>query len=294
MSDAPSQDDLAVTTPAKVDARRLSPVERRERKELVLRLHQEGLRVGAIVERTGLSYGTVSTVIKAGLYVPPKVPGRKQGDGRALTPEQERELRIAIRQRTPRSIGLVDSIWSRDAVTALFKARTGTVLSRRGVDGYLARWGVRVAHSDVPPSRRCVNVIRKWWQEHEVDVQEDASKRRAVILWLNRPLTLDAREWHALDSPPSNKRIQLLSAETGKGTLYWQLSKLVGNPEAENGFLDNLRKHLRRNLILVRSSQLIYHRAEVLAYVDQSRDVLRLLPPQGHLRIDDEPTTGTG
>ncbi len=254
--------------------------ERQELKLQALRLKEEGVPVMEIVRRTRLSYGTVSTVLKKGFCVPAKRAGRKAGSGGALTPEQQLAIRLVIGQRSPKSAGVKDSVWNRDAVSRLITKNYGVKLSRRGVDNYLSSWGICINDSNLPPSRRCVVEIQSWCKENKAALAEMVKVDGAVKFWLNRSIELDAASWYGPRSKPLHKKVQFLSAENGKGTIHWNIFPGNLTPEREIKFLDNLRRHIEKKLILIRSRRPIYHRPKVLEYAEQSNGQLVLLPPR--------------
>ncbi len=264
------------------DTRGLPEAERRDRKELALQLHQRGESMKEIVRLTGLSHGTVSSTIKAGRYQPPKARGRRSGQGRSLTPQEELDLRITIRQRSPRmaGVGAKDWMWTTAAVSRLIEKKTGTKLSRRGVGKYLVRWGISLEDSAEAHPARCVDEIKLWWRTHEAEVLRDAASRDAVVCWLNHAVPLEASTWHSAASPPTQSMLRLLSAETRNGGVYWRLYKGDVTAEMETQFLDNLHRHIRKRLILIRTKRPIYHREEVLSYVAGTAGLLTLLPPR--------------
>jgi len=275
----------------KVDSPRLTPSLRREKKGLALKLRDDGVGVMEIAKRTGLSYGTVNRTLKLNAVEPPKRPGRKAGEWRELTPDQEQALRTTISGGSPETASRRGSIWTRDLVSKLIQAHFGLSLSRRAVDGYLARWGVHIENTNVPPEARCTPTIRRWWEGPQAsEVRKNAKKHGAAILWLNKPIQLALAEWQEPESPLSNKKLRLLSAESRVGTLYWQLVWGAVTSRIEKQFLGNLSRQLARELVLVKSSRSMYHEPEVLDYVRKTNGKITLLPAGGSTSVS--PATG--
>jgi transposase len=71
-----------------------------------------------------------------------KPHGRPQGAGRALTPEQEGEMRRLVVDSTPQEQQIASGTWSRQAVAELIASRVGIELTVQGVGMYLRRWGL--------------------------------------------------------------------------------------------------------------------------------------------------------
>lgn len=256
----------------------MTPEQRQHCKEQALRLREEGVPVMEIVRRTELSYGTVSKVFRDGCCVPAKPSGRKTGSGAALTLEQQLAIRLVIRQRSPKSAGVTGSVWNREAVSRLITKKCGLELSRRGVDNYLKNWGICINNSDVLPSRRCVLEIQSWCEINRAALADMVQTEDAVTLWLNRAIALDAASWYKQISKPPQQKVQLLSAETGKGTIHWNIFPGNLTPAIEIKFLGNLSLHFDKKLILIRSRRTIYHRREVLEHAEKSSGRLVLFP----------------
>lgn len=67
--------------------------------------------------------------------------GRKVGDCRALTAEQEAEIRRLICDKTPDQLKMAFALWNRQAVRQLILDCYGVALTPQGIGKYLARWG---------------------------------------------------------------------------------------------------------------------------------------------------------
>ena len=90
------------------DARNQSLAELHERRKQVVRLHKKQYGVMQIVELTGLSWPAVRTAIdlyEAGglAAIKPKPRGKKSGEGRILTPDQEAHIQKLIVESGPSS-----------------------------------------------------------------------------------------------------------------------------------------------------------------------------------------------
>ena len=136
------------------DARSLSHDALHERRRQVVRLHLMGGNPTWISELTDLSYTAVRKII--GLYqlggaaaLEPATRGRRSGQHRLLSVEQERLVRQLLAEETPAQFGCKH--WSRDAVTALIAREMQVALSVRTVGRYMQRWGVGRAHPVHPP-----------------------------------------------------------------------------------------------------------------------------------------------
>lgn len=105
----------------KDDARKLSPAEQHERRRQVIRAHKRGRTKTQIAEGIGLSYTAVSKVIARyeaeGIgALAPRTRGRRSGEDRALTVEQEEKVQHIICDKRPEQLKMEFALWSRAAV----------------------------------------------------------------------------------------------------------------------------------------------------------------------------------
>ena len=89
-------------------------------KEQVIRLHKKGIKGKDIAETLNLSEDAVSRIVSAfkkkGMKcVNEKTRGRKLGEMRMLSPEQEKEIRGIIIDRFPDQMKLSFALWTRAA-----------------------------------------------------------------------------------------------------------------------------------------------------------------------------------
>lgn len=127
-----------------IDMRKLDPAARQERRRQVIKLRRKGLSYEAIAAELGLSRTGVFNICKrfdeggtAALRDQPC--GRPVGASRALSPEQERQIRRLVVDHTPDQLKMDFALWSRQAVALLIAQRFGIGLTLQGVGLYLRR-----------------------------------------------------------------------------------------------------------------------------------------------------------
>ncbi|SHE54637.1 Winged helix-turn helix, partial [Lampropedia hyalina DSM 16112] len=93
----------------KDDARRLSPAEQHERRRQVIRSFKRGTNKRQIGRDIGLSYSAVCTTIEryetgGAKSLAPRQRGRKVGEQRSLSAQQEAHLQRLICERRPEQL----------------------------------------------------------------------------------------------------------------------------------------------------------------------------------------------
>ena len=130
-----------------LDLRKLNTDELYAVKKQVVRLKEQGKRGAEIEELTGVAENAVSRIWRAfqtgGVSaLKPEKSGRKKGKNILLTPEQEREIRQTIIDKTPDQLKLAGMLWTRQKVADYVKRTHGVTLSLQCVSNYLSRWGL--------------------------------------------------------------------------------------------------------------------------------------------------------
>lgn len=140
-------------TTEKEDARSLSALEQYERRRQVVLAHQCGTKKVHIARDLGLSYTAVCMIIaryqaEGADAILPHRRGRRAGEGRSLSQEQEAQIQDLIREKTPQELNLDFPEWSRPAVAQLINEQIGVRIHIRSVTNYLRRWNIVVERAE--------------------------------------------------------------------------------------------------------------------------------------------------
>ena len=122
--------------------RSLGAEARAERRKRVIKLRRGGATYKAIAEQTGLSLTGVFNICKRYAQAGAKtlkdaLRGRRQGEGRRLSAQQEAEIQKLIADKMPDQLKMPYALWSRPAVVAVIAERYGIVLPVRTMGHYL-------------------------------------------------------------------------------------------------------------------------------------------------------------
>lgn len=128
------------------DARKLNQQTQFELRKQVVRLKEKGKNNAEISEIVGLSQPHISTIWqkyqRGGLdAIKPGVRGRRHGEQRELSAEQEAGIQKLLVDKTPDQLKLAFALWNRDAVRLAIKHLYGKELPLRTITDYLNRWG---------------------------------------------------------------------------------------------------------------------------------------------------------
>jgi transposase len=173
----------------RMDARRLSPDAQEDlRRRVVYAVREDGMSEAQAARTLGVCRQSVAAWVgrvesdgaralsaqKRG----PKPGGNKLGD--ATT---ERAIVRSIRSGCPDQMLLPFALWSRSAVIALIRRRTGRAVSLSTAGRYLKRWNM----TPQKPMRRAYErdpaAVAAWLKEQYPAIRKRAKEENALILW---------------------------------------------------------------------------------------------------------------
>ncbi len=178
-----------------------------------MELRLEGRSLQQIRSETGLSAPTVIAAHKAFLAggwnaVAVRGRGRQQGEGRALSSEQEQALRRLVLKQPPESGEPGLPLWQRDALSTCVQRELGLQLGERTLTRYLERWGLRLCSlqeaADTPQHQA-------WLRETLPQRVRQARQQQAALYWCG--------ELRVADGTGTASR--LLVALSLRGSLQW-------------------------------------------------------------------------
>jgi transposase len=213
--------------------------------------------------------------------------GRRPGEQAALSESQQQEVIALVRDSTPDQLGLAGFLWTRDAVAELISQRSGLLLARTTVGGYLRGWGF----SPQRPQRRALEqnpaAVRRWLEETYPAIRARAKREGGVVLWLDemgvRSDAAAGRSWAPIGQTPVVKRtgkrfrVNMISAISNAGMLRFRL--FVGSFNSQV-FIDFLRRLLRdcggRKVHLIVDGHPVHRAKLVSAWVGRHADQIEL------------------
>lgn len=280
----------------KTDLRKKDTGVQREAHLLAIRMIKQGQTQKAVAEMLAVSLFSVSRwwqKYKTGglKALEPKKRGRRYGEKRHLTAEQEKVLQKLIMDKCPEQMKLPFVLWTRQAIQLLIKQKYSMMLPIRTVGEYLSRWGftpqkpIKRAYEQQPEA------VQEWLDVMYPQIFKQSKKEHADIHWcdetgINSEPNV-CRGYSQKGVTPvmrtSGKRfsVSMISSITNQGQLRYMMYKGGLKIPLFIKFLSRLIKQTKKKIFLILDNLRVHHAIKVREWIEKHRDkiVLFFLPP---------------
>ena len=276
--------------------RKLSFEAREERRRQVVGLRRRGWTYEAIAEQTGLSRTGVFDICqryaREGVKgLKDKPGGRKVGEHRALSAQQEAEIRRLITDKTPDQLKLGFALWNRQAVGMLIQERYGVRLTPQGVGKYLARWGFTPQKPLKRAYEQRPEAVKQWLNETYPKIAQRAREEGAEIHWGDetglRSDDVRGRSYAPAGKTPQirvmNRRegLSVMSTVTNRGKVRWKVFEGAMNADILIDFMKRLIKAAAKKVFLILDNLKVHHAKVVKTWLAANAHEIEVfyLPP---------------
>jgi len=280
----------------KTDLRKLSDDARSALIKTGIRLLKQGKSQREVARTLGCHYQTVHNwwrdYQKEGMSsLKPRKRGRREGEKRRLTQEQEKALKKMLIEKYPDQLKLPYALWTRKAVKELIMLQYGLDMPIRTVGEYLKRWGftpqkpIRRAYEQQPEK------IKKWLKEQYPEIKAKAKREKAEIQWCDETGFSSEDNRGRGYSPKgitpvrygtgSRFSTSMISSITNEGKMRWMVYKGAMHVDLFLKFLRRVIKDSERKVFLIVDNLRVHHAKKVKEWVEKNKDKIELffLPP---------------
>ena len=280
-----------MATEERTDYRKAPPEVLYQMRKTVISMYKKEKPVEEIVEITGFCERTVRQTIsdykRGGMAaLKPKTRGRKTGEKRTLSPDQEKELVRIITDKNPDQLKMKCCLWTRDAVGQLIKEKYGIEMPIRTVGMYLQRWGFTVQRPAKQAIEQKPEAVQRWLKEEYPAIHAEAKKEDAEIFWGDETAVQNvanyARGYAPRGQTPVLKlkakkmHINMISAISNQGKLHFMFSQESVNQQKLIEFLDRLIKDIHRKVYIILDNLKVHHGSLVAEWVELHKEQIRL------------------
>jgi transposase len=257
------------------DARRLSPAEQHERRRQVIRAYKRKLNKAQIARDVGLSYSATCKIIDRyeaeGLAaLAPRQRGRRSGDKRVLSVEQEAQICATICDKRPEQLKMEFALWSRAAVRELIEREFKVSLHLRSVGKYLNRWGFTPQKPIKRAYEQSPEAVRTWLDETYPAIAERAKAEHAEIHWGDETALVNTdvrgRSYAPRGQTPvamvvggTRQKLSMIASVTNQGKARWMIIDGAFNHEKLIEFFEALVADVGRKVFLILDNLGVHH-----------------------------------
>jgi transposase len=272
----------------KEDGRKLSKEQQVEERRRAMLLVKKGWSEHDIAEAVGVHSRTVQQWKQhqrqhgtAALLRDER--GRKHGDKRLMSAEQEKEVRRLITDKLPEQLKLPFALWTRKAVAQLLGKRFGLKLPVRTMGLYLKRWGVTPQKPLKKAYEQRPKEVQAWLEQKYPQIAAQAKAEGAEIYWgdqtgvNNQPNAV--RGYAPRGETPEIKQMSkrfgssMMSAVSNRGSSRWMVYKGALNARLPIRFLERLVRSMQgRKVYLILDNLRVHHSKPVKQWLEQHQE----------------------
>jgi len=279
----------------KTNAKHLSPEEQFQIRKSIVRLSKQGKKIKEIVEILDVSVRHVKATLKAyrekgfaGISL--KKRGRRVGDGRALTLEQERNIRNTIVDKHPDQLKLKGCMWTRKNIAEYIERTCGIDMPLSTLGYYLERWGFSVQRPIKQAYKQNPEQVEHWLSKAYPTIAIRAKAEQADVYWGDETGVQNTADYLRGYAPIGNTPViqieakkfkaNLLSAISNRGKVRFVIyEKLVQDTLID--FMRRLISDTKRKVFLVLDNLRIHHARKVKEWLEKHKEEIEVffLPP---------------
>lgn len=275
----------------RINLRSISSETRQTIKKQVIALLNKGEKHQVIADTLGITKPAVDKIsvaykAKGSACIKEKKRGRKVGEKRQLSLEQEKEIRQILIDKNPEQMKLSFMLWMRAAVCQLIKDKYGITITLRNMSEYLKRWGMTCQR----PTKKAYfqdNVkLNVFMHETYPQIVEQAKKEDAVIMWGDET-GINNQEYHVRGFSPKGvtpeiasfskiEKINMISAIDNYGSCRFLCYESNMTQQLFIDFLERLVHDSDRKVLFIVDNLKVHHGKMVKEWLSKHKDELEL------------------
>jgi len=256
----------------------------------ICKMHDEGISGVQICRITGANKSTVSDVLKRykeTKKIPvPKSRGRKIGEGRLLTPEQEKEIKKTIIDKNPNQLKFDCCLWDLNAVKQLILRKYNINLSIQAVWEYLDSWGMSSQRPLKRAYKQNIEKVEEFKTTLFPAIKKRAAAENAEIFFADEAginnQAYNPRGFAPKGQPPiamiESKResINMLAAIAANGHRRFMLYRETTTQQKLIEFMKCMvreqKRRKKKKVFLILDNLKVHHGKLVAEYLEKSKD----------------------
>jgi len=253
-------------------------------RNLVIKLHKKGYKKAEILEISELKESAVKHLIAAynkfgDAAVKLQKWGRKVGEQRRLTPEQEKQVQKALVDKDPNQFKIKCCVWDRVTVSLLIKQLFGIEMPLSTIGYYFQRWGFTAQRPNLTNYKQNPRKVADFLEKEYPAIKEKAGKENAEILWGDETAIQNECNYVKSYAPKgqtptlktTNERIKtnMISAISNRGKLRFMFFDGTMTSQKFIAFLERLIRYEKRKLFFIVDNLKVHHSKKVQKWLDK-------------------------
>jgi transposase len=274
-----------------IDARKHSPQTQYEMRKQVIRLRKQGILNKEIAAGVGVSVGRASKIWRSYVKEGSKAiklgrRGRRAGEQRTLSADQEAEIRKSIIDKTPDQLKFPFALWTRDAVKQCIKMRFGIEMPIRTVGEYLKRWRFTPQKPIKRAYEQSTPAVKKWLDTDYPAIASRAKKEKAEIHWgdetgiqtgANRVRGFAPKgETPVVRVVAKRSHISMISAITNEGMTRFMMYREAMTATLLITFMGRLTRDAGRKVFLILDNLPVHHSKKVKRWLEDHKEQIEV------------------
>jgi transposase len=270
----------------KIDARTLTQEAQEALRKQIVRLRKAGRPNQEVAEIVGVSQGHCSRVWsryqKDGAKAVAKGKrGRRHGDKRTLTAEQELTIQRLLIDKSPQQLKLSFALWNREAVGLLIQQQCGFEMPTRTVGEYLKRWGFTPQKPVKWAKEQSTPAVANWLLNEYPAIKKRAKQEKAEIYWGDETGIQTGANVEKGYSPKGKTpvirqtaqkhRINMISAITNEGKVRFMFYRDTMNSKRLISFMRRLIRDAGRKVFLILDNLKVHHSELVRKWLEKHK-----------------------
>jgi len=275
----------------KIDARTHSQDVQEAQRHQIVRLRESGRSNRETSEIVGVSESHCSKVWQRYKKLGPESlskgqRGRRQGEQRDLTLEQEAEIKKLLIDKAPNQLKLSYALWTREAVRLLIQQRFDYEMPIRTVGEYLKRWGFTPQKPVKWAKEQSSPAVAHWLLTEYPAIAGRAKRENAEIHWGDETGLQTGANVEKGYSPKGKtpvvrqtakrERINMISSITNQGQVRFMFYRDNMNSTRLIEFMRRLTKDAGRKVFLILDNLKVHHSKVVTAWLEKNNEKIEV------------------
>ncbi|NOX48568.1 MAG: IS630 family transposase [Chlorobi bacterium] len=274
-----------------IDLRKASKEEKEAIRIRAIRMYKKNLPQMQIAQLLGVHRNSIRNWIisyneKGNKGLKEVKRGRKKGDGKLLSNEQEKEVQKMIVDKMPDQLKLPYALWTRKAIVDLIKRTYNIKIAIRTMGDYLNQWGFTPQKPKKKAYEQNDKAVKEWLQKEYPSIVKKAKAENAEIHWGDETGIRNTSQYGRSYAPKGKtpvrktmaKRISLnmVSTVTNQGKVRFMTYEGTMNAQRFIVFLKRLTKGPARKTYLILDNLKVHHSKIVKAWAEKNTDKIEL------------------